>query len=85
MSSIPQHILLVRLGGIGDVICTLPAVEAIRAGFPDSLIGYAVEERAADLIVGHPAIDVAHVFQRRRLVNEFRAMHWFDVRAELHS
>ncbi len=79
MSSEPHRILLVRLGGIGDVVCTLPAVEAVRAGFPQAFIGYAVEERAYDLVQGHPAIDTVHLFHRRSIVKEFKQLEWLQT------
>lgn len=67
-----KKILIVRLGGIGDVVCTLPAVEALRAGFPNATIDYAVEEPAFDIVNGHPALNMVHRFARRRIVKEFQ-------------
>ncbi len=76
----PKRILIVRLGGIGDVVCTLPALEAIRAGIPDAFISYAVEEPAFPLVNGHPALDRVHLFQRRRLVQEAKnPFQWSEV------
>lgn len=72
MSAEFDRILIVRLGGIGDVVCTLPALEAIRAGHPKAFIGYAVEERAFDLVHGHPAIDHVHRFPRREIVRDLK-------------
>ncbi len=86
MNSDLQRILLVRLGGIGDVLCTLPAVEAIRAGFPNAFIGYAVEEPAYDLVNGHPAIDKVHLFRRRHLVKECESpANWPHVIRQIRS
>ncbi len=64
----PGHsrILIIRLSAVGDVINTLPALEAVRSGFPRAFIGFAVEDRARDLIEGHPSVNRAHVFHRRR-------------------
>jgi heptosyltransferase-1 len=79
-----KKILIVRLGGVGDVVCTLPAVEALRAGFPSAFIGFLVEERACDLVRGHPALDRVHLFPRRRLVREARnPLRWPAVLKEL--
>jgi heptosyltransferase I len=76
----PKRILIVRLGGIGDVVCTLPSLEALRAGIPDAFIGYAVEEPAFPLVNGHPALDRVHLFQRRRLVQEAKnPFQWPEV------
>ena len=44
------RILIVRLGAMGDVIHALPAVTALRAALPDAHIGWAIEERWAELL-----------------------------------
>jgi len=45
-----ERILIVRLGAMGDVVCTLPAVAALRASRPDAQLGWVIEERWADLL-----------------------------------
>jgi heptosyltransferase-1 len=45
-----QRILVVRLSAMGDVIHTLPAVHFLREHFPESHIGWLVEERWAELL-----------------------------------
>lgn len=61
-----HRILVIRLSAVGDVINTLPAVSALRASFPDAHLTFVVEDKAADVIVGHPDIDRAVVFPRKR-------------------
>ena len=46
----PEQILIVRLGSMGDIIHTLPAVGALRRTFPSAQIGWIVEERWAELL-----------------------------------
>jgi len=46
----PARILIVRLGSMGDIIHTLPAVTALRRSFPKAQIGWIVEERWAELL-----------------------------------
>jgi heptosyltransferase-1 len=46
----PQRLLIVRLGAMGDIIHTLPAVSALREAFPDATIGWVVEERWVELL-----------------------------------
>jgi heptosyltransferase I len=53
----PWRILLVRLSAIGDVIHTLPLPCALRDRFPQARLTWVVENRAAALLEGHPAID----------------------------
>jgi heptosyltransferase I len=44
------RILIVRLGSMGDIVHTLPAVAALRENFPEAQIGWIVEERWAELL-----------------------------------
>ncbi|MGA9797949.1 MAG: lipopolysaccharide heptosyltransferase I [Terriglobales bacterium] len=45
-----ERLLIVRLGAMGDVIHTLPAVAALRAAFPEATLGWLIEERWAELL-----------------------------------
>jgi heptosyltransferase-1 len=49
-----QRLLIVRLGSMGDIIHTLPAVAALRQAFPNALIGWVIEERWAELLCTLP-------------------------------
>jgi lipopolysaccharide heptosyltransferase I len=46
----PKSLLVVRLGAMGDVIHTIPAVAALRSTFPEMQIGWIVEQRWAELL-----------------------------------
>ena len=52
-----MKILIVKLGSIGDIIHTLPALAAIRAAMPRAEISWAVEKRSAEILRGNPMID----------------------------
>ena len=45
-----ESVLVVRLSSMGDVIHTLPAVAALRKGFPYATLGWLIEERWAELL-----------------------------------
>ena len=45
-----SRLLIVRLSSMGDVIHSLPAAQALRAAFPNSTIGWLIEERWAELL-----------------------------------
>jgi lipopolysaccharide heptosyltransferase I len=47
---IPDSILIVRLGAMGDVLHAMPAVAALRQALPDAHIGWAIERRWAELL-----------------------------------
>ncbi len=72
-----MKILIIKLSAIGDVVQTLPALEAIKKKFPDSEITWVVEEAASDILDGHPLINRLLVSQRtvwlRSLRNPFTA------------
>lgn len=59
------RILIVRLTAMGDVIHGLPVASALRQHFPEAMIAWAVEGRAADLIEGHPDLDAVVKLPRR--------------------
>jgi heptosyltransferase-1 len=66
MPLVPENILIVKLSAIGDVIHTLPALNVIRDQYPQARITWLVEEAAAGLIEGHPALDRVLVSRRKR-------------------
>ncbi len=67
-----MNILIVKLSAIGDVIHTLPALTALRRRYPDAHIAWLVEEAAADLVIGHRAVDRVLVSRRKRWLRELR-------------
>lgn len=84
-----MKILIVKLSAIGDVIHTLPALNAIRAHYPDAHITWLVEEAAADLVVGHRALDRVIVSKRKAWIQRLRGPRRWDaveeIRAFLHD
>ncbi len=50
------EILVIRLRSIGDVVLTLPAIEALHEWCPDFRISFLVQPFCAALVEGHPAI-----------------------------
>ncbi len=64
MDSADKKILIVRLGAIGDVIRTLPALRALRANLPEAHLAWAVEDRASSLLLNHPDLDNVFILPR---------------------
>ena len=69
----PKSVLVVRLGSMGDVIHTIPAVAALRSAFPETQIGWVIEQRWAELLcvrgaqlsrprdLSRPLVDFVHI------------------------
>jgi heptosyltransferase-1 len=52
-----MRILIVKLGSIGDIVHTLPALAAIRREMPDAKISWVVERRSAEILRDNPILD----------------------------
>lgn len=52
-----MRLLIVKLGSIGDIVHTLPALAAVRRALPDVHISWAVEEKCAEILRDNPMID----------------------------
>jgi ADP-heptose:LPS heptosyltransferase len=79
-ATLPERILVVRLGAIGDVVNALVLAAALQETRPGLHVGWAVHPLAAPLVSGHPCVQRVHVWKRggglaelRRLVGELRA------------
>ena len=59
-----DRVLLVRLGAVGDVLRTLPALHLIRTAYPSIHLAWIVEDLSRDLIEGHPEVDEVIRFPR---------------------
>lgn len=70
-----MNILIVKTSAIGDVIHTLPALWSLRAHYPDAHIAWLVEEAAAELLTGHPALNRVLVASRKKWLDDLRAGH----------
>lgn len=58
---------MIRLGAVGDVVRTLPAVSALRAAYAGSRLAWLVEPASAGILEGQPWIDEVIVFPRGSL------------------
>src|SRR5438552_3526211 len=52
-----MRILIVKLGSIGDVVHTLPALAAMRRGLPKAEISWAVEPGSSEILRDNPFLD----------------------------
>jgi lipopolysaccharide heptosyltransferase I len=56
-ASAGEAILVVRLGAMGDIIHTLPAVASLKSSFPGARITWAVDPKWVCLVESNPYID----------------------------
>jgi len=61
----PHSILIIQLRRLGDVILTVPAVDALKKLYPGAKLDFLVEEPGAEALKGHPAIDEILVYDAR--------------------
>jgi ADP-heptose:LPS heptosyltransferase len=78
---LPEKLLVVRLGAIGDVVNALVFATAVKDASPRTHIGWAVHPLARPLVDDHPSVDRVHVWPRGAGVSGFRAL-VREVRAE---
>lgn len=62
----PDHVCIILLTGLGDVIHGLPVVNAMRRVWPRTRISWVVEPMPAGVLEPHPAIDQVIVFHKKR-------------------
>ena len=62
-----EHILIIRLKAIGDVIFTLPAVGALRGHFPAARISFLTSKENAELLRGFPEVNETIALDRAAL------------------
>jgi lipopolysaccharide heptosyltransferase II len=65
-------ILLIRPGGIGDAVHLIPAINAIKAAYPDAVIDILAEKRNSAIF--SLSTHVRHVFRYDRLCDLFQVL-----------
>jgi heptosyltransferase-1 len=62
-----SRILVVRLGAMGDILHTLPAVAALKQNHPNAELAWLVEPQWLSLLEGNPYVDRIIELRRRSL------------------
>jgi ADP-heptose:LPS heptosyltransferase len=65
-----KKILFIRRDNIGDLVCTTPAIHAVRQKYPDAKIGILVNSYNADAIMNNPDIDEIYVYEKAKHVSD---------------
>jgi len=76
---------VIRLGALGDVLRTLPAVRALRARRPDAHLTWLVEPSAEEAVRRYAEVDEVLVFPRPELEACLSGMRWVDLVLDFHS
>lgn len=61
-----KKVLVVRNDNIGDVICTTPALDALRQAFPQAHIAALVCTLTEEAIKGHRALDAVYAYPKAK-------------------
>jgi heptosyltransferase-1 len=69
----PVRILVVRLGAMGDIIHTLPAVASLKHSIPGARITWAIAPKWAPLLEGNVFVDRCIPFERGSLLEILRS------------
>lgn len=65
-----KKILIIRTDRIGDVICSLPTVRALKENFPESLICFLTTSYTEDLVSENKDIDEIIVYERKASISQ---------------
>jgi ADP-heptose:LPS heptosyltransferase len=65
MSASPR-ILVVRRDNIGDLVCTMPLIAALRRRFPEGWIGALANSYNAPVLAGHPDLDFVYAYRKAK-------------------
>lgn len=75
----PKKILVIRRDNIGDLVCTTPAIAALRRHYPNAEIAALVNSYNAEVLNRNPNLDRVFVYQKLKhaggLVSRFNALH----------
>lgn len=66
------RILLIKPSALGDVVHALPVAATLHRRYPNIPLDWLVEEEAADIVRGHPALSGIVVSGRKRWLRELR-------------
>lgn len=61
-----NKILFIRRDNIGDLVCTTPAIHAVRQKFPEARIGILVNTYNADIVLNNPDIDEVYKYEKAK-------------------
>jgi heptosyltransferase-1 len=67
-----RRILLIKPSALGDVVHTLPVAATLHRRYPNVPLDWLVEEEAAEIVQGHPAVAGIVVSARKRWLRQLQ-------------
>lgn len=67
-----NRLLIVNPYGIGDVLCTVPLLNAVRAAWPSATLGFVCNRRTESLVRAFPGLDTVIVFEKDEFRQQWR-------------
>ncbi len=61
-----RRILVIRKDNIGDVLCTTPALRALRRAFPEAHIAVFVSHHCRAVVEGNPHVDTVYTYTKAK-------------------
>jgi len=78
MNPAPRHILVARTDRIGDLLLSLPVLQALRKAYPKARLTALVSPYAAPVVKGHPCLEAVEALEPGEgvasLARRFRAL-----------
>ena len=71
-----KKILFIRRDNIGDLVCTTPAIRAVRLKFPEARIAVLANTYNAEMVYGNPDVDEVFVYEKTKHANRGRLGVW---------
>jgi lipopolysaccharide heptosyltransferase I len=79
-----RRVLIIKLGSIGDVVHTLPAVSALKQAWPETTVDWVVERKARVVLEGNPQIaEIIEVDTHRWRKSPLQGKNWREIRTTL--
>jgi heptosyltransferase-3 len=77
-----NSILVIRRDNIGDLVCTLPLIAALRQKYPSARIEALVNSYNCDVLEGHPDLNAVHAYSKgkHRADESLLAVYWRRIR-----
>ncbi len=61
---VPESVIFIRRDNIGDLVCTTPAIRAVRLRYPKAKIGIFLNSYNADIVRNSPDIDEVYAYDK---------------------